>query len=161
MIATQEKIVSSKQASALVTGWRIHWESIVFTNGCFDILHLGHVDYLEKARNLGKRLVVGINSDDSVQRLKGESRPILPQEARARVIAALEFVDAVVIFEEDTPYELIKLLQPDILVKGGDYKPEEIVGYEIVTKHGGKVLTLDLVNDYSTTAIGKKLALLD
>ena len=112
---------------------------VVFTNGCFDILHRGHVEYLSKAADMGDVLVVGLNTDASVKRLKGEGRPINDEQARALVLASLSFVDAVVLFDEDTPYELIKALRPDVLVKGADYKPEEIVGYDIVTSYGGSV----------------------
>lgn len=126
---------------------------VVFTNGCFDILHRGHVEYLAKAADMGDVLVVGLNTDASVRRLKGESRPVNNQEARALVLASLSFVDAVVLFDEDTPYELIKAVRPDVLVKGADYKPEEIVGYDIVTSYGGKVEVVDLVEGYSTTQL--------
>lgn len=126
---------------------------VVFTNGCFDILHRGHVEYLAKAADMGDVLVVGLNTDASVRRLKGESRPVNNQEARALVLASLNFVDAVVLFDEDTPYELIKAVRPDVLVKGADYKPEEIVGYDIVTSYGGKVEVVDLVEGYSTTQL--------
>ena len=126
---------------------------IVFTNGCFDILHRGHVEYLSKAADMGDVLVVGLNTDASVKRLKGEGRPVNNEEARALVLASLSFVDAVVLFDEETPYELIKVVRPDVLVKGADYKPEEIVGYDIVTFYGGKVETVPLVEGYSTTSI--------
>jgi rfaE bifunctional protein nucleotidyltransferase chain/domain len=126
---------------------------VVFTNGCFDILHRGHVEYLAKAADMGDVLVVGLNTDASVRRLKGESRPVNNQEARALVLASLSFVDAVILFDEDTPYELIKAVRPDVLVKGADYKPEEIVGYDIVTSYGGKVEVVDLVEGYSTTQL--------
>ena len=126
---------------------------LVFTNGCFDILHRGHVEYLAKAADMGDVLVVGLNTDASVKRLKGEGRPVNDQEARALVLASLSFVDAVVLFDEDTPYELIKAIRPDVLVKGADYKPEEIVGYDIVTSYGGKVETVPLVEGYSTTSL--------
>lgn len=126
---------------------------VVFTNGCFDILHLGHVEYLAKAADMGDVLVVGLNTDASVKRLKGEERPINNQDARALVLASLSFVDAVVLFDEDTPYELIKTIRPDVLVKGADYKPEEIVGYDIVTSYGGTVATIPLVEGYSTTRL--------
>ena len=126
---------------------------VVFTNGCFDILHRGHVEYLSKAADMGDVLVVGLNTDASVKRLKGEGRPVNNQEARALVLASLSFVDAVVFFDEDTPYELIKAIRPDVLVKGADYKPEEIVGYDIVTSYGGKVETVPLVEGYSTTKL--------
>ena len=132
-----------------------HWQGlkVVFTNGCFDILHRGHVEYLSKAADMGDVLVVGLNTDASVKRLKGEGRPVNNQEARALVLASLSFVDAVVLFDEDTPYKLIKAVCPDVLVKGADYKPEEIVGYDIVTSYGGKVETVPLVEGYSTTNI--------
>ena len=126
---------------------------VVFTNGCFDILHRGHVEYLSKAADMGDVLVVGLNTDASVKRLKGEGRPINDEQARALVLASLSFVDAVVLFDEDTPYELIKAIRPDVLVKGADYKPEEIVGYDIVTSYGGKVETVPLVEGYSTTQL--------
>ena len=126
---------------------------VVFTNGCFDILHRGHVEYLSKASDMGDVLVVGLNTDASVKRLKGESRPINDEQARALVLASLGFVDAVVLFDEDTPYELIKAIRPDVLVKGADYKPEEIVGYDIVTSYGGTVATVPLVEGYSTTRL--------
>ncbi len=134
---------------------RLHAEgkTLVFTNGCFDILHRGHVEYLSKASDMGDVLVVGLNTDASVKRLKGESRPINDEQARALILASLGFVDAVVLFDEDTPYELIKAIRPDVLVKGADYKPEEIVGYDIVTSYGGKVETVPLVEGYSTTSI--------
>ncbi len=130
---------------------------IVFTNGCFDILHKGHVEYLAKAANLGDKLIIGLNSDHSVKRLKGPGRPLNDQDTRSFILAALFFVDHVVIFDEDTPYELIKLIQPDILVKGGDYIPEEIVGYDIVKSRGGEIITIELVKDVSTTNIIKKI----
>lgn len=126
---------------------------VVFTNGCFDILHRGHVEYLSKAADKGDVLVVGLNTDASVKRLKGEGRPVNNEEARAMVLASLSFVDAVVLFDEDTPYELIKAVRPDVLVKGADYKKEEIVGYDIVTSYGGTVETIPLVEGYSSTKI--------
>lgn len=124
---------------------------VVFTNGCFDILHRGHVEYLAKAADMGDVLVVGLNTDASVRRLKGDGRPVNNEEARALVLASLSFVDAVVLFDEDTPYELIKAIRPDVLVKGADYKVEEIVGYDIVTSYGGKVVTVPLVEGYSSS----------
>ena len=126
---------------------------VVFTNGCFDILHRGHVEYLSRAADMGDVLVVGLNTDASVKRLKGEGRPVNNEEARAMVLASLSFVDAVVLFDEDTPYELIKAVRPDVLVKGADYKKEEIVGYDIVTSYGGTVATVPLVEGYSSTKI--------
>lgn len=131
--------------------------SLVFTNGCFDILHLGHIDYLAKAADLGDKLIIGLNTDASVQRLKGSSRPINKQDARAQMLAALSFVDAVILFEEDTPYELIKSIEPNTLVKGADYALEEIVGHDIVFAKGGKVIRIELLAGYSTTQLIEKL----
>ena len=133
-------------------------EKIVFTNGCFDILHLGHAEYLHKAAALGDVLVVGLNSDASVRRLKGDSRPVNPQGERALLLAALEFVDHVVVFDEDTPYELIRETRPDVLVKGADYRPEEVVGRDLVESWGGNIVLIPLVEGKSTTAIIEKLA---
>lgn len=126
---------------------------VVFTNGCFDILHRGHVEYLEKARQCGDALVIGLNSDDSVRRLKGAYRPLVPEADRAFLLAALAAVDYVTIFPEDTPQSLIETLQPDVLVKGGDYRLDTIVGREVVEKRGGKVLTIPLVPNRSTSNI--------
>ena len=126
---------------------------LVVTNGCFDILHRGHITYLAKARQLGEILVVGLNSDDSVRRLKGPERPVNDEVARAQVLAALEIVDYVVLFEEDTPYNIIVKVKPDLLVKGGDYKIENIVGADFVQQRGGQVLTIPFVDGFSTTSI--------
>ncbi len=126
-------------------------KKIVFTNGCFDILHRGHVSYLNEAKSLGDILIVGLNSDASVKRLKGETRPINAELDRKYVLENLRSVDFVQIFEEDTPYELIKSVQPDILVKGGDWTPDQIVGSDIVLNKGGKVLSLLFIDGYSTT----------
>jgi len=126
---------------------------IVFTNGCFDVLHRGHIYYLSRARELGSLLVVGLNSDSSVSKLKGPGRPVNSQEARAEVLGALAFVDYIFVFDEQTPLELITVLQPDLLVKGGDYKVEEIVGYQEVTSRGGRVVTIPLVEGYSSSSI--------
>jgi len=132
-------------------------KKIVFTNGCFDIIHAGHVDYLEKAKSLGDVLVVGMNSDSSIRRIKGEKRPILPQELRAKVLSSLKPVDYVVIFEEDTPLELIKAVKPDILVKGGDWEIDRIVGREFVESYSGKVITIPFEYDISTTKIIERI----
>jgi len=126
---------------------------IVFTNGCFDLLHRGHIYYLSRARELGDLLVVGLNSDASVTLLKGPGRPVNSQEARAEVLGALAFVDYIIVFEEETPLDLITLLEPDILVKGGDYKKEDIVGYREVFSRGGSVETIALLEGYSSTSI--------
>jgi rfaE bifunctional protein nucleotidyltransferase chain/domain len=152
----QQKIQTVEELLPQIAEWRKEGE-IVFSNGCFDILHLGHLDYLSQAADLGHKLILGLNSDASVSRLKGPSRPINDQKARASMLAALSFVDAVVFFEEDTPYELIKAVQPDILVKGADYAIEEIVGHDIVLARGGRVIPIDLLEGYSTTAILEKL----
>jgi len=136
--------------------YRFKNKKIVFTNGCFDILHKGHVEYLAKAASLGDVLIVGLNSDESVKRLKGEHRPVNNQDARSLLLASLAFVSDVVIFTEDTPLELQKVILPQVMVKGGDYKAEEIVGYDLVTSKGGQVVIIDMVEGYSTTSIIKK-----
>ncbi|MCG8341049.1 MAG: D-glycero-beta-D-manno-heptose 1-phosphate adenylyltransferase [Cytophagales bacterium] len=133
--------------------WKSKGHTLIFTNGCFDILHLGHIEYLEKAKSLGDVLVVGLNSDASVRRLKGPTRPLNPAYVRAKMLAALVFVDAVVVFEEDTPYELIKKVQPDVLIKGADYKIEDIVGADFVIQNGGVVKTIEFVKGFSTTKL--------
>ncbi len=154
---TAAKIKSWAQAKAQVDAWRAAGKRIVFSNGCFDLLHLGHVDYLEKARQLGDVLVVGLNTDASVSRFKGPERPLQDEQARARILAALQFVDLVVLFNEDTPLDLISLLLPDILVKGNDYLAENIVGADVVKQQGGSVKTIALVPGYSTTRIVEKI----
>lgn len=151
------KLLDEKGLDAWLNDCRKNGKKIVFTNGCFDILHRGHVEYLSKAAAFGDVMVVGLNTDTSVKRLKGPSRPVNDEYARAFVLAGLEFVSAVVLFDEDTPYNLIKKVQPDFLVKGSDYKPENIVGYDIVTAKGGKVVTVDLVEGYSTTKTIEKM----
>jgi rfaE bifunctional protein nucleotidyltransferase chain/domain len=154
---TKNRIVERKQLKAIINRWRLKDENIVFTNGCFDILHQGHVDYLSKAADLGTRLVVGVNTDDSVKRLgKDANRPIQDEQSRAIIIAALRFVDLVVLFGEDTPLDLIGEIQPQVLVKGSDYKIEEIVGYESVIKSGGNVVAIDFLKGFSTTKIVEK-----
>jgi len=130
---------------------------IVFTNGCFDILHAGHVIYLQKAKKLGDILILGLNSDSSIKKLKGENRPINNESDRALILSALRYVDHIVVFDEDTPYNLIKLIQPDILVKGGDYKPEQVVGKEIVEQRGGRVEIIQFLDGRSTSKIIEKL----
>ncbi len=137
--------------------WRFHEHKIVFTNGCFDIMHLGHVEYLAKAAAEGSLLIVGLNSDASIKRIKGDSRPILDEKSRAMALAAFGFIGAVVIFEADTPHDLIKAIQPDVLVKGKDYEAGEIVGADIVQAKGGEIITMDIVEGYSTSAIIDKI----
>ncbi len=157
MERSEDKIKSLFEAKKKVSEWKAKGEKVVFTNGCFDILHLGHIDYLEKARNLGDRLVLGLNTDDSVSRFKGPERPVQDEHSRARVLAALQFIDLVVLFNEDTPLALISELLPDVLVKGSDYLAENIVGADVVKKHGGVVKTIDFVAGYSTTRIIEKI----
>lgn len=136
---------------------RIENRKVVFTNGCFDIIHKGHVTYLNEAKSLGDHLIVGINSDDSVKKLKGKDRPVNNEYDRAFVLDNLKSVDDVLIFNEDTPYDIIKEIIPDLLVKGGDWKEEDIVGSDIVKMNGGKVISLQFVNNYSTTNILEKI----
>jgi len=154
---TEKKILDRKTLSSLLAVWSFQQKKVVFTNGCFDIIHLGHIDYLSKTKDLGDVLIIGLNTDLSVQRLKGESRPVVNEHARAMLLASLHFVDAVVLFDEDTPYELIKTIQPNILVKGSDYKEEDIVGYDIVKSNGGSIKTIDFLEGYSTSLIIEKL----
>lgn len=153
----RNKILFGSALSRNIAIWRFQDQKIVFTNGCFDILHLGHIDYLAKAADLGHVLIIGLNTDVSVSRIKGPHRPLQDQESRAMVLASLEFVSAVILFDEETPYELIRLIQPDILVKGADYIPEEIVGYDIVKAKGGEVVTLEFLPGYSTSGIVQKI----
>jgi D-glycero-beta-D-manno-heptose 1-phosphate adenylyltransferase len=157
MEKSSNKIVGLAEAKARVKQWQKSGLKVVFTNGCFDLIHLGHVDYLEKARQLGDKLVLGLNTDDSVSRFKGPERPLQDQNSRARVLAAMQFIDLVVYFNEDTPFSLISELVPDILVKGSDYLTENIVGADVVKKAGGVVKTIDFVPGYSTTRIVEKI----
>lgn len=140
-----------------VENWRIHDEQIVFTNGCFDLLHAGHVTYLGRAAQEGERLIVGLNTDSSVKRLKGDPRPVIPEDQRARVLASLESVDAVVLFDEETPIRLIKALRPDVLVKGQDYEESEVVGADEVKSWGGDVTLVPLVEGLSTSRIVEEI----
>lgn len=161
----ENKIISLEEAERKVAMWHMKGDKIVLTNGCFDILHKGHVTYLAHAADLGTRLIVALNTDDSVRsQEKGEERPINGQDARALVIAALGFVDTVVLFDEQTPIKVIESLLPDVLVKGSDYDPEEsdqqskkyIVGSDVVRKNGGKIIAIPLVDGYSTTSLIEK-----
>ncbi|MBK6345285.1 MAG: D-glycero-beta-D-manno-heptose 1-phosphate adenylyltransferase [Bacteroidales bacterium] len=153
----QKKVPNPQELEHLLAYWHFRDLKIVFTNGCFDIIHRGHVDYLAKAADLGNVLIIGLNTDASTRRLKGPDRPINDEYARAMVLASMSFVTAIVLFDEDTPYELIRKIQPDILVKGADYRPEDIVGYDIVMGKGGKVETLEYLPGYSTSLIEKKI----
>lgn len=162
----QHKMVSIETAKTIVSSWKTDDKKVVFTNGCFDILHKGHVSYLAKAADLGDYLVIGINADSSVKKLnKGENRPINDQQTRATVLSALEMIDLVVIFEEETPLNIIKELAPSVLVKGGDYNekiadknnPKYIVGSDIVKENNGEVFTIPLEKGFSTTSIIEKI----
>lgn len=141
----------------LTQKWKGQGEKVVFTNGCFDILHAGHVDYLQKAAELGDRMIVALNSDASVSRLKGEHRPINSEEHRKVVLSALRCVDAVVVFEEDTPLVLISKILPDVLVKGADYKSKEVVGAKEVKENGGELVLVDFVYSISTSKIEERI----
>jgi rfaE bifunctional protein nucleotidyltransferase chain/domain len=153
----QQKILDANSLITKLAYWKFKNYRLVFTNGCFDIIHLGHIDYLSKARALGDILIIGLNTDNSVRRLKGSSRPVNDENARAYILASFNFADAIVLFDEDTPYELIKRVQPDILVKGSDYAPDEIVGADIVKNRGGRIETIDFLEGYSTSSIIEKL----
>lgn len=158
MVPTEQKILPLGEALEKVQRWQEAGEKIVFTNGVFDIVHLGHVDYLEKARAKGDRLVLGLNTDASVRRLgKGTNRPVVGEYARARMVAAFQFVDAVILFDDDTPKALIEAVKPDILVKGDDYRVQTIVGADFVLQRGGRVETIPLVKGYSTTSLIQKI----
>ena len=148
-----QKTITLDEAAMLFGSSFRSENKIVFTNGCFDLLHRGHIYYLSRARELGDLLVVGLNSDASVTLLKGPGRPVNNQKARAEVLGALAFVDYIIVFEEETPLELITALEPNILVKGGDYKVKDIVGYREVTSRGGRVETIPLLEGYSSTSI--------
>ena len=154
---TSAKILSRQQAIEQVEQWHRDGLKVVFTNGCFDIVHLGHIDYLEKARHLGDKLILGLNTDASVSRIKGPLRPVVNEQARARLMAALEFIDAVTLFDEPTPKELIEAVRPNILVKGDDYTVDTIVGADFVIANGGSVQTVPLVKGYSTTALIERI----
>ncbi len=153
----KDKILSWKAISERRSQWKQEGKKVVFTNGCFDILHYGHLHYLAEARDLGDILIVGANSAESISRLKGANRPIQDELTRYHMLASLVFVDVVTVFAEDTPLKLIEAIRPDILVKGGDWSPEQIVGSEIVLADGGEVRSLPFVEGFSTTSIEKKI----
>ena len=140
-----------------VEQWKMAGKKVVFTNGCFDIIHRGHIEVLARTADLGDKLIIGLNSDQSIQKLKGEDRPIIDEQSRAILLAALSFIDAIVLFSEDTPLKLISALLPDVLAKGGDYEIETIVGHEIVQKNGGKVKLVSFVDGFSSTTIIDKI----
>ncbi len=155
---TDKRVMDLVHVQRKVNIWRMKGDRIVFTNGCFDILHRGHVEYLQEAAALGERLIIGVNSDGSVRRQgKAPDRPLNDQDSRAKVLAALRLVDAVVVFDQDTPIDLIKVLSPDVLVKGGDWSEDKIVGSQHVRSYGGDVRSLKLVDGFSTTALVEKI----
>ena len=137
--------------------WRSENKKIVFTNGCFDLIHLGHIEILARSSDFGDKLIIGVNSDLSIKKLKGENRPIIQQSSRIRQLSALEFVDAVVLFDEETPIKLIETIKPDVITKGGDYTAKNIVGNEVVSKKNGEVVIIPLTRGYSTTSILNKI----
>ena len=153
----RSKILSFSALENQLKKWRKLKQRIVFTNGCFDLLHFGHINYLAKARDLGDRLVVGLNTDASVSRIKGPSRPVQDEISRSHILAAMQCVDAVILFDEETPINLISMINPDVLVKGGDYEVKDIVGHEIVLNNKGKVCTIDFVDGYSSSALIEKV----
>ncbi len=153
----KRKIVQLAEAKATVRIWKDSGEKIVWTNGCFDILHFGHIAYLAAASDLGTKLVIGINSDESVSRLKGPSRPIIDEQTRLLKIAALEMVDLVICYMEETPLRCIEQIKPDVLVKGGDYRVEDIVGYSVVKASGGQVCTIPFEIGHSTSKIIQRI----
>lgn len=155
----KDKIMTMDPLLLRVEEWKKQGHKIVFSNGCFDLLHPGHVDYLSKARDLGDKLIIGLNTDVSVRRLKGNNRPIFCEETRAIMLAAFYFVDAVILFDQPTPYQLISAILPDILVKGSDYSVDQIVGADIVIENGGQVDTLDFLPGFSSSSIIQKIKL--
>ena len=151
------KIFSNERISRQVDIWKNYGKEIVFTNGCFDIIHRGHIEVLASAADLGDKLIVGLNTDASIQKLKGKDRPIIQENSRAILLAALDFIDAIVLFSEETPLDLINTIKPDILAKGGDYKIDTIVGHEIVKENGGDVIIIPFVDGFSSTNIINKI----
>ena len=155
--ALKSKIETIESLQQKLSVWKLQSKKIAFTNGCFDIIHKGHVHYLAEAADMADVLIIGVNSDRSVQFLKGPTRPINDESCRCEVLAGLGFVDAVIVFDENTPYNLIKAIQPDVLIKGGDWKAEDIVGSDIVKAKGGKVDCISFIPGYSTSLIEKKI----
>ncbi len=153
----KSKITQQEQLDSLINLWKSNKEKIVFTNGCFDIIHQGHIDYLAKASNLGTKLIIGVNTDRSVSAIKGEHRPIQDEYSRQVILAAMQFVDAVILFDDDTPINLISKIIPSVLVKGSDYNAKDIVGYDVVINNGGSVETIDFLEGFSTSGIERKI----
>lgn len=151
------KILDKKRLLVKLTDWKEEDKKIVFTNGCFDLIHLGHIEVIARSADLGDILIIGVNTDNSIKRLKGKNRPIVEEISRAKQLAALEFVDAVVLFDQDTPIDLIKMINPNIITKGGDYNTDQVIGNDVVTQNDGKVVIIPLTQGYSTTSILEKI----
>mgnify|MGYP001255675331 CR=1 FL=1 len=153
----KNKIISLEDAKIKVTRWKNSGEKIVFTNGCFDIIHRGHIEVLARTADLGDKLIVGLNSDSSIEKIKGENRPIVNEQSRAILLSALNFVDAIIIFPEENPLNLISNLMPDVLAKGGDYEISTIVGHEMIQENGGEVILIPFVDGFSSSNIITKI----
>jgi len=151
------KILDKERLLVKLTDWKEENKKIVFTNGCFDLIHLGHIEVIARSADLGDILIIGVNTDNSIKRLKGPNRPIVEEISRAKQLAALEFVDAVVFFDQDTPIDLIKVINPNVITKGGDYNTDQVIGNDIVTQNDGEVVIIPLTQGYSTTSILEKI----
>ena len=151
------KILDKERLLVKLTDWKEENKKIVFTNGCFDLIHLGHIEVIARSADLGDILIIGMNTDNSIKRLKGKNRPIVEEISRAKQLAALEFVDAVVFFDEDTPIDLIKMINPNLITKGGDYNSDQVIGNDIVAQNNGEVVIIPLTQGYSTTSILEKI----
>ena len=151
------KILDKERLLVKLTDWKEENKKIVFTNGCFDLIHLGHIEVIARSADLGDILIIGMNTDNSIKRLKGKNRPIVEEISRAKQLAALEFVDAVVLFDQDTPIDLIKVINPNVITKGGDYNTDQVIGNDIVTQNDGEVVIIPLTQGYSTTSILEKI----
>ena len=151
------KILDKERLLVKLTDWKEESKKIVFTNGCFDLIHLGHIEVIARSADLGDILIIGMNTDNSIKRLKGKNRPIVEEISRAKQLAALEFVDAVVLFDQDTPIDLIKVINPNVITKGGDYNTDQVIGNDIVTQNDGEVVIIPLTQGYSTTSILEKI----
>ena len=153
----KSKILDKERLLVKLTDWKEENKKIVFTNGCFDLIHLGHIEVIARSADLGDILIIGVNTDNSIKRLKGKNRPIVEEISRAKQLAALEFVDAVVLFDQDTPIDLIKVINPNVITKGGDYNTDQVIGNDIVTQNNGEVVIIPLTQGYSTTSILEKI----
>ena len=151
------KILDKERLLVKLTDWKEENKKIVFTNGCFDLIHLGHIEVIARSADLGDILIIGVNTDNSIKRLKGKNRPIVKEISRAKQLAALEFVDAVVFFDQDTPIDLIKMINPNVITKGSDYNTDQVIGNDIVTQNDGEVVIIPLTRGYSTTSILEKI----